>query len=131
MAYQWEKVARAVWGAREQARLTRDELAALARVELRVVEQLEAVRPRGRRRLLHWHYGRIAAVEQVLGLPEGRVNAIALGFIDPATSVWRPGDATSDAFVRELRGAGLTREAKDVLTSLYLEDLARERLTGA
>jgi NAD-dependent oxidoreductase involved in siderophore biosynthesis len=99
-------------------------------VEVRVVEQLEAVRRRGRRRLLNRRYAHVAAVERVLGFPEGRVRAIALGFIDPGTAVWKVGDAADDAFVRELRGLGLSREVTDVLTSVYLEQLARERPSG-
>ena len=130
MAYKWVKVADAVRGAREKAGLTRGELTVLAGVETDVVEQLEGLRARGRRRLLNWRYRRIAAVEQILSWPQGRVRAIALGFCDPETSAWNAGDSVSDPVVRDLRRLGITREAADVLTTVYLEDRARERASG-
>jgi hypothetical protein len=130
MAYQWVKVADAVRGAREKAGLTRGELAALADVDQSVIEQLEVLRARGRRRLLNRRYSRIAAIERVLSWPEGRTRSIALGFCDPNASAWKAGDPVSDPFVRDLRRLAITREAADVLTTVYLEDRARERPSG-
>jgi hypothetical protein len=98
-----------------------------AGVTTNVVEQLEGLRPRGRSRLLNWRYDRVTAVEQILPWPEshpgGRPRALRHGNLRVAGC-----DPVTDPLVRQIRQLGITREAADVLTTVHLEDLARERL---
>lgn len=127
MAYDWRRLGDALKDARGELDLTQAELAERSGVALSTIKNLE-----GARDFIRWPK-KVAQVERALGWPPGRARAIASGkperesVVPLPTRLPEPHATDTDPVIEEIRRErGLTKEAREMLIEMYLDDKARE-----
>ncbi|MBS2962629.1 helix-turn-helix transcriptional regulator [Actinocrinis puniceicyclus] len=132
MAYDYERLARAIRDARSRLRLSQEALAERAGVYVSTVQNLE-----GRRTPKQWPTS-AGAIEAALGKPEGWARAVAEGREPPADTQAAQGAVTGrgrrglidpdspDPVIRELSTGPVAGgdEFREQLIRLYLDDVA-------
>lgn len=122
MAYDWERLERAIRDARNAHGYSQEQLADAAGVGVTTIQNFE-----GRRRPVRWPRT-LAHVEKALGWPAGRARAIATGAYDAEKTVLAPASASAPEgdFADVLRGMRLTEDLRQALLEDYERRRARE-----